>query len=109
MIRMLVFTTLLLATACTEVENAVDRTARQGAKGVVTEVLATRFPAVPKEMITPFSDCVIDNADAVEIRDFARAAISGVDDKTVEVVRTVLRRRETISCLGGSAGLLLGA
>lgn len=85
--------------ACTEVEQAVDNTARRGAKGVVTETLATRFPQVPKELITPFTDCIIDNSSAVEIREYAKAAVVGVDDGTVETVRTVLARPETAACL----------
>lgn len=85
--------------ACEPVQQAVDNTARQGAKGVVTETLATRFPQVPKQLITPFTDCIIDNASALEIRDFARAAVVGVDDQTVTTVRTVLARPETVQCL----------
>jgi len=96
---------LLLAalSACAEVQQAVDSTARQGAKGVVTETLATRFPQVPKELITPFTDCIIDNSSALEIRDFARAAVVGVDEQTVETVRAVLSRPETVQCLQGRA------
>jgi hypothetical protein len=86
-------------TACTEVQQAVDSTARRGAKGVVTETLATRFPQVPKELITPFTDCIIDNASAVEIRAFTKAAIVGVDETTVDVIRNVLARPETATCL----------
>ncbi|KIN63687.1 Succinate dehydrogenase flavoprotein subunit [Sulfitobacter noctilucicola] len=88
-----------LLTACTQVQQAVDDTARAGAKGVVTETLATRFPQVPKQLITPFTDCIIDNSSALEIRDFARAAVVGVDDQTVTTVRTVLSRPETVQCL----------
>ncbi len=85
-------------TACVEVQQAVDNTARQGAKGVVTETLATRFPQVPKELITPFTDCIIDNATALEIREFARSAIAGVDDSTATTIRNVLSRPETVQC-----------
>ena len=85
--------------ACAPVQQAVDNTARQGAKGVVTETLATRFPQVPKQLITPFTDCIIDNSTALEIRDFARAAVVGVDDQTVATVRGVLSRPETVQCL----------
>ena len=98
----LVLTIAALA-ACTQVEQAVDSTARQGAKGVVTETLATRFPQVPKELITPFTDCIIDNASALEIREFARAAVVGVDDSTTETVRNVLARPETQQCLAQQA------
>ncbi len=94
---------VLFLTACAPVQQAVDTTARQGAKGVVTETLATRFPQVPKELITPFTDCIIDNSSALEIRDFARAAVLGVDDQTVATVRTVLSRPETVQCLQTSA------
>ena len=76
---------------------------RQGAKGVVTETLATRFPQVPKELITPFTDCIIDNSSALEIRDFAKAAVLGVDDQTVATVRAVLARPETVQCLQTTA------
>ncbi|NNE51038.1 MAG: hypothetical protein HKN30_01385 [Sulfitobacter sp.] len=89
--------------ACAPVEQAVDQTARQAAKGVVTETLATRFPQVPKELITPFTDCIIDNSNASEIRTYARAAIVGVDDQTAATVRGVLARPETVQCLGASA------
>lgn len=90
-------------TGCIEVQTAVDNTARQGAKGVVTEVLATRFPQVPKALITPFTDCIIDNSSAEEIQEYVKAAVRGVDDGTVVTVRTVLSRSETQSCLQGKA------
>ena len=107
--RALALAFMVLVSGCTQVQQAVDNTARQGAKGVVTETLATRFPQVPKELITPFTDCIIDNSSALEIRDFARAAVVGVDDQTVETVRTVLSRPETVQCLQTralSSGLL---
>ncbi|KIN60166.1 Succinate dehydrogenase [Sulfitobacter noctilucae] len=94
---------VLALTACAPVQQAVDNTARAGAKGVVTETLATRFPQVPKQLITPFTDCIIDNASALEIRDFARAAVVGVDDQTVTTIRTVLSRPETAQCLQARA------
>lgn len=93
----------VMLTGCVEVQQAVDNTARQGAKGVVAQTLATRFPQVPKELITPFTDCVIDNAKAVEIQEFARASIVGVDENTVTTVRNVLSRPETVQCLQSNA------
>lgn len=94
---------LVALTACAPVQQAVDNTARQGAKRVVTETLATRFPQVPKELITPFTDCIIDNSNAVEIREYVRASIGGVDDTTVATIRGVLARPETAQCLQKSA------
>lgn len=101
--RPLAVAMLMSAVSCAPVQEAVDNTARQGAKGVVTETLATRFPQVRKEQITPFTDCIIDNASALEIRDFARAAIVGVDDQTVATIRSVLTRPETVQCIGAQA------
>ena len=75
---LLIAGSLAALSACVEVQQVVDDTARQGSKGVVTEVLATRFPQVPKELITPFTDCIIDNASALELRELARAAVVGV-------------------------------
>jgi hypothetical protein len=89
----------LVLSACTPVQQAVDNTARKGTKGLVIETLATRFPRVPKELILPFSDCIIDNASAAEIQDFARSALAGVDDQTVATIRSVLSRPETAQCL----------
>jgi ABC-type uncharacterized transport system auxiliary subunit len=110
MIRTLIAPLALIValSGCAEVQTAVDTTARNGAKGVVTEALATRFPQVPKALLEPFTDCVIDNATALEVREFARSAIVGVDDATVEVIRNVLARPETRTCLqnrtlGGTA------
>ncbi len=88
---------------CTEVQQAVDKTARQGTKGVVSEVLATRFPQVPKPLFETFVDCVIDNSDASEVQTYVKAAVSGVTDATAETVKTVLSRPETQACLSQRA------
>ncbi|MEQ5826832.1 hypothetical protein J3456_05615 [Sulfitobacter sp. NFXS29] len=106
----LIAASLTALTACVEVQQVVDDTARQGSKGVVTEILATRFPQVPKGLITPFTDCIIDNADALELRELARAAVVGVEDTTAGTVRTILSRPETRTCLlaaAPAAGLTL--
>jgi hypothetical protein len=88
-----------MVSACSQVQTAVDQTARKGTKGVVTEVLATRFPQVPKELFEPFTDCVIDNSSASEIQEYIKATVRGVDEGTVETVRMVIGRPETRSCL----------
>ena len=107
---LLIAGSLAALSACVEVQQAVDDTARQGSKGVVTEVLATRFPQVPKELITPFTDCIIENASALELRELARAAVVGVEPVTTDTVRAILSRPETRSCLlaaAPAAGLTL--
>ncbi|WP_299688904.1 hypothetical protein [uncultured Tateyamaria sp.] len=106
MIRTLALVTLLTLTACAEATQAVDDVARRSAKAAVAETLTTRFPAVPKQAVTPFTDCVIDNATAREIGEFAKDAVIGVSETTVALVTQVLQRPETQQCVT-RAGLTL--
>jgi hypothetical protein len=89
----------LTLAGCETATKAVDDVARRSAKAAVSETLATRFPTVPKKFVTPFSDCVIDNATAREIGEFAKDAVVGVDETTVVLVRAVLERPETVQCV----------
>lgn len=107
MIRTSLLIALMALTACAQVQSAADRTGRQAATSAVTEVIAINFPQVPKPLIEAFTGCVIDNADAVEVRELAKASIVGVDDDTVAVVRNVLARPATQSCLRERAPLTL--
>ncbi|MEO0401231.1 MAG: hypothetical protein AAF214_02545 [Pseudomonadota bacterium] len=99
MLRMTLLAGLVALMGCEQTSQAADQLARRSAKSAVTEALATRFPAVPKEMITPFTDCIIDNSSAGEITEFAKAAVIGVTDATATQVRTVLARSETQQCI----------
>ena len=99
MIRILLLTSLLGLTACAQATQVVDDVARRSAKVAVNETIATRFPAVPKQFITPFTDCVIDNATAREIGEFAKDAVIGVSDTTATLVRAVLERPGTQQCV----------
>jgi len=103
MIRALILTGLLALTACTEVQEAADQTGRKAATSAVTEVIAIHFPQVPKPLIETFTGCAVNNAQAVEVRELAKASIVGIDDDTVAVVRNVLTRTETQTCLRESA------
>lgn len=109
MIRILTFTALVALVACEQTTQAVDDAARRSAKVAVNEAIITRFPAIPKQAVTPFTDCVIDNASANEIGTFARDAVLGVTETTATLVRTVIERPETQQCIirAGSAGLSL--
>ena len=102
MIRILTLVALVGLVACEQTTQAVDGAARRSAKGVVTETIATRVPSVPKQLITPFTDCVIDNASANEIGEFAKAAVLGVTDETAVLVRSVIERPETQNCILGA-------
>jgi hypothetical protein len=100
---------LLGVTACAETTKAVDDVARRGAKAAVQETLVTRFPAVPKSVVIPFSDCIIDNASAREIGEFAKDAVIGVDETTVVLVQNVQQRSETQQCIAKAGLAALGA
>ncbi|MEO0504083.1 MAG: hypothetical protein AAFZ14_12220 [Pseudomonadota bacterium] len=97
---------VLALAACEEATQAVDDVARRSAKAAVAETLTTRFPAVPKQAVTPFTDCVIDNATAREIGEFAKDAVIGVSETTAALVTSVLQRPETQTCIT-RAGLTL--
>ncbi|MEX0369340.1 MAG: hypothetical protein AB3N09_01825 [Tateyamaria sp.] len=106
MIRATVLAATLTLTACAETTQAVDNVARRSAKAAVAETLVTRFPSVPEQAVTPFTDCVIDNASAREIGEFAKDAVIGVSETTVALVTSVLQRPETQQCVT-RAGLSL--
>ncbi|THH36018.1 hypothetical protein E4Z66_13205 [Aliishimia ponticola] len=89
----------LLLAACAQTQDAVDGVARRSAKAAVNEALVTRFPNVPSLAVTPFTDCVIDNASAREIGEFAKDAVVGVSETTVALIQSILRRPETTQCL----------
>lgn len=96
--RTLIFVCLLLA-GCSDVQNATDKAGRDAAKTIMPETLAVYFPQVPKEFYDPFTNCVVDYALAEEVQTLAADAVIGVDDGTAEVVRTILARPETQTCL----------
>lgn len=109
MIRTAALVALLALTACEEATQAVDGVARRSAKAAVSEALTTRFPAVPEAAVTPFTDCVIDNASAREIGEFAKDAVIGVSETTVSLIRTVLERPETQNCIVQRGSSVLGS
>ena len=101
--RHLIFPMLLALGACTQVQTATDKAGRDAAKTAMPEALAIYFPQVPKELFTPFTNCVVDNALATEAQVLARAAVVGVDQTTADTIRAVLARPETQDCLRQAA------
>ncbi|MEO0389448.1 MAG: hypothetical protein AAF218_00765 [Pseudomonadota bacterium] len=89
--------------ACAQTQAAVDDIARRSAKAAVAETLTTRLPFVPQASVTPFTDCIIDNASAREIARFAQDAVTGVDDQTVALTQEVLARPATTQCIASTA------
>jgi hypothetical protein len=114
MIRVLVICAAVALAGCAQFESATnkvtaaaDSTGRKAAAGAVTEVIAINFPQVPKPLIETFTNCVIENAQAVEVRELAKASVVGVDDLTVATVRAVLTRPATQACLRDRAPITL--
>lgn len=103
MIRVALLASLMALSSCAEMQTAADRTGRKAATTAVTEVIAINFPQVPKPLIEAFTGCVVDNAQAIEVRELAKASLVGVDETTIAVVRSVLSRPETQTCLRNRA------
>jgi predicted ThiF/HesA family dinucleotide-utilizing enzyme len=72
-----------------------DLLARDAAKGVVNNVVQTRFPGVNA---APFTDCIIDNASSSEIVEIAQAAVVGTTTATTNLVVEIASRPDTIRC-----------
>ncbi len=93
--------TALVLTACAETQEAADAVARRSAKAAVEEMLVRQAPEVPAEKVTPFSDCIIDNASSSEILSLASDAVGGVDQGTADLVLEIATRPDTLKCLTG--------
>lgn len=90
-----VMAALISLSACGD-DGLADQLARKEAKDTVRPVLAKRFPGVPLE---PATDCVIDNASAVEILQLARAGVTGLGPEETQLVIEIATRPDTVQCL----------
>lgn len=97
--NIVIVSALLMAGACTDIQNATDRAGRDAAKSIMPETLAVYFPQVPKAFFEPFTNCTVDFASAAEVQALAADAVVGVDEGTADVVRGILARPETQNCL----------
>ncbi|WP_300035977.1 hypothetical protein [uncultured Roseobacter sp.] len=102
MIRLILPLCLVLG-ACADIQQATDQAGRNTAKTILPEALAVYFPQVPKSLFKPFTDCVVDNADASEVQSLAADAVTGVDAGTADTIRAVLARPVTQQCLAAAA------
>jgi hypothetical protein len=76
-----------------------DEIAREGARRAVDQVMVDRFPNVDATRITPYTDCVINEASASEITQLASDALTGVDADTATLVIEIAARPNAASCL----------
>ncbi|NSX53183.1 succinate dehydrogenase [Parasulfitobacter algicola] len=89
----------LFLTAC-EPDGIGDQIARQQAKDVVNRVVDRQFPGAN---VAPVTDCIIDNASGSEIIQIASASVTGIDQKTTNLVVEIALRPRTIECAAENA------
>ncbi|MFC4671148.1 hypothetical protein ACFO5X_21540 [Seohaeicola nanhaiensis] len=85
--------------ACDDIESRTDAAGRDLASPVVAEVVGTRVPGIPKEAVSPAIECIVTYAQAMEVRELAKASVSGVNEAIVVMVNDILRRPETVACI----------
>ncbi len=86
---------LAVLAACADGTDPLTQGTRSAAKGVVDEVVADRLPGAD---VTPITDCIIDNASALELLKISKAAVVGVDGHTVGQILTIAERKDTLLC-----------
>jgi hypothetical protein len=94
-----------LLSGCLASDEAVQLTARSAAKGVIKSVMADKLPGVNADVVV---DCVVDQATTDQLIYIAKAAVTGVDDSTVNTITSIATKPETLSCIAQTelSGLL---
>lgn len=83
-----------LLAACSP--QAQDDLARSAARSTLTPIVTEKFPGVP---LQPTVDCLIDNANAQQIRALAADAVLGPTESTVQIATDIASKPETLRCL----------
>lgn len=76
--------------------QAQDQLARNAARSALTPVVSEQFPGVP---LQPTLDCLIDNANAQQIRALAADAVLGPTESTFQIAKDIASKPETLRCL----------
>ncbi|MCA0956525.1 hypothetical protein [Mameliella sediminis] len=79
--------------------EAQDDIARNAARSALAPVVSDRFPGVP---LQPALDCLIDNANAQQIRALAADAVLGPTENTVQIAKDIASKPETLRCLAAN-------
>lgn len=92
--------------ACADGNDPLSQGTRDAAKGVVDDVVAQRLPGAD---VTPFTDCIIDNASGLELVQIAKGAVTGVTGEIAGRVLTIAQRKDTVLCFvkNGAVGALI--
>ncbi len=83
------------AAGCT-LQEQVDNTTRAAALRTVVSVSEDKFPGVNVE---PVAACIINQASSNEIFTLAGAAVTGINDSTVETVVNIAARPDAVKCI----------
>jgi len=86
---------LAVLSACADGSDPLTQGTRSAAKGVVDDVVADRLPGTD---VTPYTDCIIDNASALELLQISKAAVVGIDGEIVGQILTIAERKDTLLC-----------
>ena len=95
MLRSLFSGLMVLGLSGCVTDGIVQDTSREAAKSVVTPIIVEKFPGRNTEA---YSNCVIDNATTDEIFSLAKAAVTGVDNNTINTVIGISTRGDTLKC-----------
>ncbi|WP_417260130.1 succinate dehydrogenase [Celeribacter sp.] len=85
---------------CFDGSSLVEDTTRSTAKTVVKAVINDKFPGVDADV---YVDCIMDNAEMDQLVTLAKAAVTGVDDETVQTVTEIASEPETLTCIAQSS------
>ncbi|WP_417206449.1 hypothetical protein [Antarctobacter sp.] len=90
----LIAVALAVLAACSP--QAQDQIARNAARSALTPVVSEQFPGVP---LQPTLDCLIDNANAQQIRALAADSVLGPTQSTFQIAMDIASKPETLRCL----------
>lgn len=91
----------LLLTGCDAANGIAEQTTRDLAKQTVDSVVEQRFPGAE---VSPYTDCIIDNASTKEILSLAGEAVRGSpSQEAVATVVEIAKRPEATECLAKAA------
>lgn len=79
--------------------TSLDAASRQIARNVINTEMQKRLPGAN---VSPYTDCVINNATTAELIDIAQAASSGASG-TANSVATIVSRPATTQCIATAA------
>ena len=79
--------------------TVLDAGSRQAARAAINVQMAQRLQGVD---VTPYTDCVVNNATTAELIDIAQASNAGLP--TADSVAAIVSRPATTQCIAAAAG-----